>query len=167
MIKKNQRNYASAQEYIAPFMKRYRRVFWFDAFLAFLHLPLLAYMLITQPVIANMFHVDWQTSAVHISIAGLGLIANALLLREVYLSTVGAYLKIIAIMAIYGLVFFSFSKSTGASFFGIIETTFPFILILLAYQGFYGGCVFLYSKWKNQLIENSDNQGMDPTESGS
>ena len=167
MKKKKQREYASAEEYITPFLKRYRRVFWFDAFLAFLHVPLLVYLLIKQPFPGTMIHVGWRTSIIHISLAGFGIFANTLLLRDSSSSAFIAYLRIIYSFAIRGLIMFLGAKVIGSSFVEIIETLFPMFLILLAYQGFYGCCVFLYSKWKNQLKENSDNQSMEPNRRGS
>ena len=160
MIKKKQREYASVEEYITPFLKRYRRVFWFDACLAFLYIPLLAYLLIKHPTGA-MFHVGW-TSIAHITTAGFGIVANTLLLRDSTQSTAFAYLKIIYSFFIRGVLFFIVAKANGAIFIELIEAALPILLILFAYQGFYGWCVFLYSKWKKQLKESSVDQSIEP-----
>lgn len=58
------------------------------------------------------------------------------------------------------------AKFIEVPFIELIETLFPMLLILIAYQGFYGSCVFLYSKWENQLKANSDNRSIEPIMNG-
>ena len=106
-----------------------------------------------------MFHVGWQSSVLHISLACFGIIANALLLRDVSCAALIAYTRIIYSFTIRIVALLISARNISISIVGetghvgvltLIRSALPVFFVLLLYQGFYGGCVYLYSKWKKQ-----------------
>ena len=168
-----ERQPASPREYLQPFFRRYRRLFWFDGILAVLHLPLLAWLLSPPAAVAGApLRAGWLTSVTHVSLAFIGIVANVLLLRRHCLGPLAGYAKsayAVAIRVFIGcLAVWSLGRSIDppwawADVPHVLEVWLPvwlpWLLVFVGYHSLYVWCVHLNVKWTEQLrmTETADN----------
>lgn len=145
----------SPREYLEPFFKRYRRLFWFDGILAGLHLPLLAWLLTRPAILADVpIRIGWPTTLIHVSLALVGIVANFLLLRRHPFGPLAGYLKSAYAVGVRIFILCFALLRLGLSWPEVLEPSAPLaalLLLIAGYQSFYAWCIHLNIKWGEKL----------------
>ena len=156
------KEYQSSNEYIQPFLRRYRVVFWVDIFLSLSPVPLL-YIFTDRDMHDALADIGYRmallkTFIIYLSIAVVGISANILILRYSSFSIPVAWIKTLFVMGLRASLIFlavirmdHLTRECPDFFMQAIELWAPIILIYPLYHMFYLLIVHLDHFWRKKL----------------